>query len=89
MDDLSTHFRRSTSEVTSESLLDFDFEQDVTELCREHTPKLRRILLTAAQTPRAAKENTMKDLEPVVNLIPIFTLANYSLACHDDTGTAS
>ncbi|KAF8159104.1 hypothetical protein K438DRAFT_1986032 [Mycena galopus ATCC 62051] len=66
MDNLSSHFRRSTGEVTPESLLEFDFERDVTELCREHTPKLRRILLTAAQTPRAAKENTVKDPEPVL-----------------------
>ncbi|KAF8205821.1 hypothetical protein K438DRAFT_1757140 [Mycena galopus ATCC 62051] len=66
MDSLSSHFRRSTSEVTPESLLEFNFERDVTELCREHTPKLRRILLTAVQTPRAAKENTVKDPEPVL-----------------------
>jgi len=80
MDDLSTHFRRSTSEVTPDLLLEFDFERDVTELCRQHTPRLRQILLTAAQTPRAAKENTMKDPEPIVDLIHLFTLANYSLA---------
>ncbi|KAF8187823.1 hypothetical protein K438DRAFT_1972522 [Mycena galopus ATCC 62051] len=66
MDNPSSHFQRSTGEVTSESLLEFDFEPDVTELCREHTPKLRQILLTAAQIPRAAKENTVKDPEPVL-----------------------
>ncbi|KAJ7866703.1 hypothetical protein B0H13DRAFT_1636525 [Mycena leptocephala] len=69
MDDLSAVFRRSTADITPESLLNFDFEKDVTEICRQHTPKLRRILMAAAQTPRAAKENTVKNPEPLVTMI--------------------
>ncbi|KAJ7767331.1 hypothetical protein B0H16DRAFT_1412448 [Mycena metata] len=69
MDELGRAFLRHASDVTPESILDFDFERDVTDICREHTPKLRRILLTAAQTPRAAKENTLKDPEPLVTMI--------------------
>jgi hypothetical protein len=41
MDLLSEIFRFSTSEVTPESLCDLDFEHDITEVCRERTPKLR------------------------------------------------
>ncbi|KAJ7457328.1 hypothetical protein FB451DRAFT_1047259 [Mycena latifolia] len=69
MDELSVVFRRSTADVTPESLSSFDFEQDVTEVCREYTPTLRRILLTAAQTPRAARENTLKNPEPLITMI--------------------
>ncbi|KAJ7655885.1 hypothetical protein B0H17DRAFT_1213924 [Mycena rosella] len=65
-DDLSVAFRRHAADVTPESLLDFDFEEHLTEVCRERSPTLRRILMTAAQTPRAAKENTLKDAEPVL-----------------------
>ncbi|KAJ7933311.1 hypothetical protein B0H13DRAFT_2306988 [Mycena leptocephala] len=66
MDLLSEIFRFSTSEVTPESLCDFDFERDVTEVCRERTPKFRRILLAAAQTHQAARENKKKNYEPVL-----------------------
>ncbi|KAJ6604366.1 hypothetical protein DFH09DRAFT_1442822 [Mycena vulgaris] len=65
MDDLSLLFKRSAADVTPESTMAFDFEQDVTEVCREHSPKLRRILTAAVQTKRAARENTLKDIEPV------------------------
>ncbi|KAJ7687309.1 hypothetical protein B0H14DRAFT_2653906 [Mycena olivaceomarginata] len=64
MDDLSRIFLRSTKDITPEAILDFDFEDDITEACRECTPKLRSILTAAAQTPRAARENTVKDIEP-------------------------
>jgi hypothetical protein len=89
MDDLSAVFRRSTADITPESLLNFDFEKDVTEICRQHTPKLRRILMAAAQTPRAAKENTVKNPEPVVQLTPVITLANHVIARYDDPGATS
>ncbi|KAF7333906.1 hypothetical protein MSAN_02403400 [Mycena sanguinolenta] len=64
MDNLSALFRCYTQDVTPESILEFDFEQDVTEVCRETAPKLRSILMAAAQTVRAARENTFKDVEP-------------------------
>ncbi|KAJ7882739.1 hypothetical protein B0H14DRAFT_3753165 [Mycena olivaceomarginata] len=67
MDDLSRIFLRSTKDITPEAILDFDFEDDITEACRECTPKLRSILTAAAQTPRAARENTVKDIEPLWN----------------------
>ncbi|KAF8132639.1 hypothetical protein K438DRAFT_1998504 [Mycena galopus ATCC 62051] len=41
MDDLGTFFKRSTNDVTPESLLEFNFEDHITEICREHTPTLR------------------------------------------------
>ncbi|KAJ7796687.1 hypothetical protein B0H14DRAFT_2390415 [Mycena olivaceomarginata] len=69
MDDLSRIFLRSTKDITPEAILDFDFENDITEACRECTPKLRSILTAAAQTPRAARENTIKDIEPLVTMI--------------------
>ncbi|KAJ7663219.1 hypothetical protein DFH06DRAFT_986850, partial [Mycena polygramma] len=69
MDDLGRVFLRSTKDITPEGILDFDFESDITEVCREYTPKLRRILTAAAQTRRAAKENTLKDIEPLVSMI--------------------
>ncbi|KAJ7132587.1 hypothetical protein C8R44DRAFT_731244 [Mycena epipterygia] len=56
MDGLSAVFRRSTADITPESLLNFDFEKDVTEICRQHTPKLRRILIAAAQTPPGSSD---------------------------------
>jgi hypothetical protein len=65
MDDLSRIFLRSTKDITPEAILDFNFEDDITEACRECTPKLRSILTAAAPTPRAARENTVKDIEPV------------------------
>ncbi|KAJ7983224.1 hypothetical protein DFH06DRAFT_1441030 [Mycena polygramma] len=80
MDDLTVAFKRSTSEITPESLLGFDFEEHITEVCREHTPKLRRILMTAAQTPRAARENTLKDPESVVQFSMFMMLANHATA---------
>ncbi|KAJ7817335.1 hypothetical protein B0H13DRAFT_1922959 [Mycena leptocephala] len=64
MDDLSRIFLRSTKDITPQAILDFDFEDDITEACRECTPKLRSILTAAAQTARAARENTVKDIEP-------------------------
>ncbi|KAJ7661354.1 hypothetical protein DFH06DRAFT_1296653 [Mycena polygramma] len=76
MDDLTVAFKRSTSEITPESLLGFDFEEHITEVCREHTPKLRRILMTAAQTPRAARENTLKDPESVVQFSILYFLSS-------------
>ncbi|KAJ7934927.1 hypothetical protein B0H13DRAFT_2300283 [Mycena leptocephala] len=65
MDVLSTIFLQSTNEITPEGLLNFDFERDVTAVCEEHAPKLRRVLMAAAQTLRAARENTLKDPAPV------------------------
>ncbi|KAF8157489.1 hypothetical protein K438DRAFT_2074383 [Mycena galopus ATCC 62051] len=88
MDDLGTFFKRSTNDVTPESLLEFNVEDHITEICREHTPTLRRILLTAAQTPRAARENTVKNPEPVLNLTVVLTPANYLLAGNNDPGPA-
>ncbi|KAJ7916622.1 hypothetical protein B0H13DRAFT_1609193 [Mycena leptocephala] len=69
MDDLSRIFLRSTKDITPEAILDFNFEDDITEACRECTPKLRSILTAAAQTPRAARENTVKDIEPLITMI--------------------
>ncbi|KAJ7480421.1 hypothetical protein B0H11DRAFT_2274876 [Mycena galericulata] len=69
MDDLSRVFLRSTKDITPEAILDFNFEDDITEACRECMPKLRSILTAAAQTPRAARENTVKDIEPLVTMI--------------------
>ncbi|KAK6974994.1 hypothetical protein R3P38DRAFT_3335296 [Favolaschia claudopus] len=69
MDDLSTVFLRHTTELTPESISDFDFERDITETCRERTPKLRAILTAAAQTKRAEKENKLKDVEPFISMI--------------------
>ncbi|KAJ7937568.1 hypothetical protein B0H13DRAFT_2302729 [Mycena leptocephala] len=88
MDLLSEIFRFATSEVIPESLCDFDFERDVTEVCRERTPKLRRILLAAAQTHRAARENKKKNYEPECSF---FTseLANSLIARDDDSGSIS
>ncbi|KAJ6473464.1 hypothetical protein DFH09DRAFT_953689, partial [Mycena vulgaris] len=71
MDDLSLLFKWSAADVTPESMMAFDFEQDVTEVCREHSPKLRRILTAAVQTKRAARENTLKDIEPIVTMIQV------------------
>ncbi|KAJ7744500.1 hypothetical protein DFH07DRAFT_963722 [Mycena maculata] len=69
MDALSIAFGSSPSDVTPETLMEFDFEQHVTDVCREVTPKFRRILTAAVQTKRAAKENTLKDIEPIVTMI--------------------
>ncbi|KAJ7167409.1 hypothetical protein C8R43DRAFT_1121828 [Mycena crocata] len=68
-DELSRAFLRKSTDVTPEDLKDFDFDTDVTELCRETTPKLRRILTAAVQTKRAADENTLKDVEPMITMI--------------------
>ncbi|KAJ7807090.1 hypothetical protein B0H14DRAFT_2609995 [Mycena olivaceomarginata] len=89
MDDLGTFFKRYTNDVTPESLLEFNFEDQITEICLEHTPTLRRILLTAAQTPRTARENTVKNPEPVLNLTAVLTPANYLLAGNNDPGQDS
>ncbi|KAF8178382.1 hypothetical protein K438DRAFT_1769567 [Mycena galopus ATCC 62051] len=86
MDDLGTFFKRSTNDVTPELLLEFNFEDHITEICREHTPTLCRILLTVAQTPRAARENTVKNPEPVLNLTEVLAPANYLLAGNNDPG---
>ncbi|KAJ7759811.1 hypothetical protein DFH07DRAFT_1023425 [Mycena maculata] len=69
MDTLSTIFKHSASDITPEALMDFDFQRDVTAVCEETAPKLRRILMAAAQTPRAARENTTKNHEPFVTMI--------------------
>ncbi|KAK6969487.1 hypothetical protein R3P38DRAFT_2670762 [Favolaschia claudopus] len=64
MDSLSEVFLQKTKDVTPEAMMEFNFEEDITEICRDLTPKLRFILRTAAQTKRAEKENTTKDIEP-------------------------
>jgi hypothetical protein len=64
-DDLSAIFRCSTADVTPEKLVNFDFQRDVTMICEETAPKLRRVLMAAAQTRRAEWENKVKDPEPV------------------------
>ncbi|KAK7026366.1 hypothetical protein R3P38DRAFT_3395839 [Favolaschia claudopus] len=69
MDNLSEVFLRKTQDVTPEAMLEFNFEEDITETCCELTPKLRFILRAAAQTKRAEKENTMKDVEPLISMI--------------------
>ncbi|KAJ7934001.1 hypothetical protein B0H13DRAFT_2306030 [Mycena leptocephala] len=66
MNVLSTIILQSTNDITPEGLLDFDFERDVTAVCEEHSPMLRRVLMAAAQTVRAAHENTLKDPAPVM-----------------------
>ncbi|KAJ7934909.1 hypothetical protein B0H13DRAFT_2481351 [Mycena leptocephala] len=81
MDVLSTIFLQSTNEITPEGLLNFDFERDVTAVCEEHAPKLRRVLMAAAQTLRAARENTLKDPAPVV-LFDFVTMIQAQLAKH-------
>ncbi|KAJ7280831.1 hypothetical protein C8J57DRAFT_1174450 [Mycena rebaudengoi] len=68
-DDLSIAFRASTKDLTPEGILNFDFTEDVTAVCEEVAPKMRRILMAVAQTPRAARENTVKDPEPIVTMI--------------------
>ncbi|KAJ7891051.1 hypothetical protein B0H13DRAFT_2530311 [Mycena leptocephala] len=81
MDVLSTIFLQSTNEITPEGLLNFDFEREVTAVCEEHAPKLRRVLMAAAQTLRAARENTLKDPAPVV-LFHFVTMIQAQLAKH-------
>ncbi|KAJ7262960.1 hypothetical protein C8J57DRAFT_1039834, partial [Mycena rebaudengoi] len=67
--DLSSAFYASTKDLTPEGIINFDFEEDVTAVCRDVAPKMRRILMEVAQTPRAARENTVKDPEPIVTMI--------------------
>ncbi|KAJ7795799.1 hypothetical protein B0H13DRAFT_2392920 [Mycena leptocephala] len=63
---------------TADGLLNFDFERDVTAVCEEHAPKLRRVLMAAAQTLRAARENTLKDPAPVFVTMIQAQLAKHS-----------
>ncbi|KAJ7129941.1 hypothetical protein C8R46DRAFT_925140 [Mycena filopes] len=65
MDQLSLAFRRSSKDITPEDLIQFDFDEHITDVCRDTTPILRHILTAACQTPRAARENTLKDVEPI------------------------
>ncbi|KAK6985151.1 hypothetical protein R3P38DRAFT_3230809 [Favolaschia claudopus] len=87
MDSLSEVFLQNTQDVTPEAMMDFNFEEDITETCRDLTPKLRFILHTAAQTKRAEKENTTKDVEPLAkarsqnNNLCAIPCSLYFLAC--------
>ncbi|KAJ7434235.1 hypothetical protein FB451DRAFT_1195523 [Mycena latifolia] len=50
MDALGTIFKQSTKDLTPEALTDFDFQRDVTAVCKEHAPNLHQALMAAAQT---------------------------------------
>ncbi|KAJ6568612.1 hypothetical protein B0H19DRAFT_938682 [Mycena capillaripes] len=69
MDQLSLVFRRSAKSIVPEDLINFDFDEHITQVCHETTPILRRILTAAVQTPRAARENTVKNIEPIITMI--------------------
>jgi hypothetical protein len=65
MDSLKV-FRMSVAEVTPEYLQAFDLKKTITDVLEERSPWLRKILLTAAQTTRGARENTKKTVDKVL-----------------------
>ena len=65
MENAKPIFCMSTKEVTPEYLLAFDIEWSLTVPLRETTPWLRRILTSAMQTMRVAKENKYQNVETV------------------------
>jgi hypothetical protein len=65
MENAKRDFRMSTKEVTPEYLLAFDIEWTLTVPLRETTPWLRRILMSAMQIMRAAKEKKYQNVETV------------------------
>lgn len=58
MDLLSVTFKMAMKDTTPEFLMEFDLEKHITRILARDSPWLQRILLAAAQTSRAARENT-------------------------------
>ena len=58
-------FQMSIKDLTPEFLMEFKLQSAIAEVLEQHSPWLRSILLTAAQTRRASIENTTKKVEHV------------------------
>ncbi|RDB22299.1 hypothetical protein Hypma_010669 [Hypsizygus marmoreus] len=56
-------------QITPEYLTGFHLQTNITDILTEKSPWLQRILLAAAQTPRAARENVKKDPIPGCSMI--------------------
>ena len=72
-------FCMSSKDVTPELLLSFDLNTLLTEPLQETTPLIRRILLSAMQTVRAAKENKHQNVETVSVCIAFSTKSTAKL----------
>ena len=67
----------SIKDITPEFFTEFNLQTEITDVLEQHLPWLRHILLTAAQTLRASRENTKKKVERVsCALYPIMCLKN-------------
>jgi len=67
-------FQMSVKDLTPEFLMEFKLQSAITEVLEQHSPWLRSILLTAAQTRRASIENTTKKVEHVSCTIVLCTI---------------
>jgi len=67
-------FQMSVKDLTPEFLMEFKLQSAITEVLEQHSPWLRSILLTAAQTRRAFIENTTKKVEHVSCIIVLCTI---------------
>ncbi|KIJ07372.1 hypothetical protein PAXINDRAFT_19428 [Paxillus involutus ATCC 200175] len=61
MDDIKDDLRGSIKSITPEFLVRWEINSTIGEAMDKRTPILTKVLLTAAQTDRAVKENIVKD----------------------------
>ena len=65
MDDIKRVLNGTMDTITPEFLLKWDINSTVQKIMQEHAPVLSEILESAAQSSRASRENTVKDVSTV------------------------